>query len=60
MSSLPKHIEDELQSFLELLVPNAILLRCLHVEHGEKQHLKGDSNMYVEATSFVHVKVKIK
>jgi hypothetical protein len=60
MSSLPKHIEDELQFFLELLVPNAILLRCLHVEHGEEQHLSGNSKMNVEATPFLHVKVKIK
>jgi hypothetical protein len=36
MSCLPKHIEDQLQSFLELLVPNPILLKCLHVEHGEE------------------------
>jgi len=49
---------------LELLVPNEILLKCLHVEHGEEQHFKakirGNSNMNVEATHLVHVKVNIK
>jgi len=60
MSSLPKHIEDELQYFLELLVPNAILLTCLHVEHGEEQHLSGNSDLNVKATPFIHVKVKIE
>jgi hypothetical protein len=60
MFSLPKHIKDGLPFFLELLVPNAILLTCLHVEHGKEQHPRGNSNMNVEATSFVHVKVKIE
>jgi hypothetical protein len=59
MSSLPKHTKDELQSILELLIPNAILLSCLHVEHGEEQHLKSNLDMSVEATPFVHVKVNI-
>jgi hypothetical protein len=63
MSSLPKHTKDELRYFLELLVPNAILLSCLYVEynvkHGEEQHLRGHLDMNVEATSFVHVKVNI-
>ncbi len=27
MSKLPQHVEDELQAFLELLCPNAIVLR---------------------------------
>jgi hypothetical protein len=40
------------------------LLRCLHVEHGEEQHFKakirGNSNMIIEATCLMHVKVKIK
>jgi hypothetical protein len=60
MSSLPKHIEDELQSFLKLLVPNAILLKCIHVEHGEEQHLRGNSNLNVETTPLAHVKVEIE
>jgi hypothetical protein len=59
MSSLPQHTKDELQSFVEPLILNAILLSCLHVEHGEEQHLRGNSDLNVKATSFVHVKVKI-
>jgi hypothetical protein len=59
MSSLPKHIEGELRFFLELLVCNVILLRCLHVEHGEEQQLKGNLDLNVKATPFVHVKVEI-
>jgi hypothetical protein len=27
MSKLPQHVEDELQAFLELLCPNAIVLK---------------------------------
>jgi hypothetical protein len=27
MSRLPQHVEDELQAFLELLCPNAIVLK---------------------------------
>ncbi len=57
-------MEDKLEFFLELLVLNENLLKCLHVEHGEEQHFKakirGNSNLNVEATSLVHVKVKIK
>jgi hypothetical protein len=60
MSSLPKHIEDELQFFLELLVFNVIMLRCLHVEHREEQCLKRNSNLNVETTPFVHVKVEME
>jgi hypothetical protein len=60
MSSLPKHIEDNLQSFLEILVLNAILSRCLHVEHEEEQHLKGDLDLNVWTTSSIHVNVNIK
>jgi hypothetical protein len=36
------------------------LLRCLHVKHGEEQHLRGNSNLNVETTPFVHVKGEIK
>jgi hypothetical protein len=60
VSSLPKHIEDELQSFLDILVPNAILLRCLHVKHEEEQHLRRNSNLNVKTTHFTHVKVEIE
>jgi hypothetical protein len=59
MSSLPKHIEDELQFFLELLVLDVILLRCLHVEHGEEQHLRSNSNLNVRKTPSIHGKVEI-
>jgi hypothetical protein len=57
MSSLPKNIEDELQFFLKLLIPNVILLRCLH---GEEQHLRGNLDQNIKATPFVQVKVEIK
>jgi len=60
MFSLPKHIKDELQPFLKLLVLNAILLKCLHVEHGEEQHLRGISSLNVETTPLAHVKVEIE
>jgi hypothetical protein len=36
------------------------LLKCLHVEHGEEQHLKGNSKLTVETTPSVHVKVEIE
>jgi hypothetical protein len=36
------------------------LLRCLHVEHGEEQHLRENLDLNVKATPFVHVKIKIE
>lgn len=36
------------------------MLRYLHVEHGEDQHLKGNSYLNVEITPFICVKVKIE
>jgi hypothetical protein len=36
------------------------LLRCLYVEHGEEQHLKENSDLNVEVTPYVHVKIKIE
>jgi hypothetical protein len=35
------------------------LLRCLHVEDGEEQHLTRNSNFNIEATPLVHVKIEI-
>jgi hypothetical protein len=36
------------------------LLRCLHVKHGEEQHLKGHLDLNVKVTPSIHVKVKIE
>ncbi len=36
------------------------MLRYLYVEHGEEQHIRGNSNLNVERTHSVHVKVEIE
>ncbi len=56
MFSLPSSVEDELQKFLKLFVPNAILLRnkiqpsffCVQVEHVEDELQKPTLDVKVE------------